>query len=97
MTGRFKALPMDDSDGLVTYMLNHTHRVKASEIWVTPSRVALPSCYLKDAEKIYNMDVRPDDTWVITFPKCGKYYFLNGISESISFTLKKKLLLIGLN
>ena len=23
------------------------------------------------AEKIYNFHVRPDDIWIVTFPKCG--------------------------
>lgn len=28
--------------------------------------------YEKFEEEIYNMEVRDDDVWVISFPKCGK-------------------------
>lgn len=37
-----------------------------------PDRVLLTGEYSKWATYIRNMEVRPDDTWVITFPKCGK-------------------------
>jgi hypothetical protein len=28
--------------------------------------------YTKQAEEIYNFEPRPDDVFVLTFPKCGK-------------------------
>lgn len=31
----------------------------------------LPRTYLRHAERIRNLEVRPDDVWVISFPKCG--------------------------
>ena len=31
----------------------------------------LPSKFLKMAERIYKMEVRPDDMWVVSFPKSG--------------------------
>lgn len=31
----------------------------------------LPSAYVDYAQKIRNLEVKPDDIWVITFPKCG--------------------------
>lgn len=31
----------------------------------------LPAPYAKHADRIRNLEVRPDDVWVITYPKCG--------------------------
>ena len=33
--------------------------------------VRLPTKFLKFADRIYNMEVRPDDMWVVTYHKCG--------------------------
>ncbi|KAG7302516.1 hypothetical protein JYU34_012430 [Plutella xylostella] len=38
---------------------------------VGPQRYVLPAKFRRCAEYIYNMRVRPDDTWVITFPRSG--------------------------
>lgn len=34
--------------------------------------VALPKNFQKYYDRIYNMEVREDDVWIITFPKCGE-------------------------
>ncbi|TRY80786.1 hypothetical protein TCAL_15445, partial [Tigriopus californicus] len=34
-------------------------------------RLFLPKAYEKDAKGIYNMEVTQDDTWIVTYPKCG--------------------------
>jgi hypothetical protein len=36
-----------------------------------PGNVWMPVKYRDAAEKIYNFKVRPDDIWIVTFPKCG--------------------------
>lgn len=30
-----------------------------------------PRRYKDVAEEIYNMELRPDDVWIVTYPKCG--------------------------
>ena len=36
-----------------------------------PGNVWMPKKYRAAAEKIYNFEVKEDDIWIVTFPKCG--------------------------
>ena len=36
-----------------------------------PGGTVMPTPYKKGAEKIYNFQPRKDDTWIVTFAKCG--------------------------
>ena len=36
-----------------------------------PGDVWMPKAYKEIAERIYNFEVRPDDIWLVTYPKCG--------------------------
>ena len=36
-----------------------------------PFGLCCPPAMAKVAERIYNFKVRPDDIWIITYPKCG--------------------------
>ena len=38
---------------------------------VNPSGLWMPKEFEDIAEKIYNFEVKPDDVWIITYPKCG--------------------------
>ena len=33
--------------------------------------VWLPKGFENIAEEIYNFEIRPDDIWIVTYPKCG--------------------------
>ena len=36
-----------------------------------PLEIYIPRSMEKVAEKVYNFEVRPDDIWIVTYPKCG--------------------------
>ena len=40
-------------------------------IRMTPSKVVMPKSFLQLAPRIHNLEVRDDDVWIITYPKCG--------------------------
>ena len=42
-----------------------------------PGGFVLTETYAQRAEEVYNFEPRPDDVWVVTFPKCGKTSSLN--------------------
>lgn len=44
------------------------------EIIANPSKCILSLPFRKTFERIYNFEVFEDDTWIVTFPKCGAYY-----------------------
>lgn len=44
------------------------------DVFIGETQVAMPKIFLKSSEKIRNFEVRPDDLWLVTFPKCGKLF-----------------------
>ena len=36
-----------------------------------PFQIYAPSPMSEVAKKIYDFEVRPDDVWIVTYPKCG--------------------------
>ena len=41
--------------------------------WKSKPCVVIQKYFQEYAERIKNFEVREDDVWVVTFPKCGKY------------------------
>lgn len=48
----------------------------AGEEIVSPPGVVLPGTYKNYAQRILDLEVREDDIWVISFPKCGEIFLI---------------------
>lgn len=55
-----------------------------------PLGVIAPKPMVDVAKKIYNMDVRSDDIWIVTFPKCGTTWTQVHMLNIIWFFFPKK-------
>jgi hypothetical protein len=42
-------------------------------IEVNPGRVLVPHAYKDAAQRIRDLEVRPDDVWLISYPRTGKH------------------------
>ncbi|KAK6621133.1 hypothetical protein RUM43_011439 [Polyplax serrata] len=62
---------VDLKDELSRYMQENCPRPGMPAAEVLADGVALPDNYKKYCDTIMNMEVKPDDVWIVTFPKCG--------------------------
>lgn len=54
------------------------------------SKCVLPQCYAKWADRFTNFQVRADDTWVVSLPKCGSLWVQNivwQLRNNLDFTV----------
>ncbi|XP_049841721.1 luciferin sulfotransferase-like [Schistocerca gregaria] len=45
--------------------------LREDHVRVRPPGCVLPARYMRDARRILDLEVRPDDVWIVTLPKCG--------------------------
>nr|CAD7460375.1 unnamed protein product [Timema tahoe] len=52
-------------------LLKHFTGERTGFLQVGPDKWFMPSKFRHEADKYYNMAIRPDDTWVVAFPRSG--------------------------
>ena len=62
---------LDDNEAYKQFIANQ-RSYKCGFIRLMPYCQVLPKTYINQAERVHNFDVRNDDVWVCSFPKCGK-------------------------
>ncbi len=83
----FKWVPIDDKDKAEKFKLFPLENsVEVDMVKSIPGDVYMPSKYAEVAEKIYNFPLRPDDVWIVTYPKCGTTW-----TQEILWLLKNDL------
>eukprot|EP00794_Sanderia_malayensis_P010227 gene10227-11276_t len=66
-----KTTPLSEDEKQRIKALYISHQVGQSFIRTTPGNWVLPAAYEKYKSDIYNLKLRPDDTFVLTWPKNG--------------------------
>ena len=60
-----------------TYIKFHQkqHGYKRGFVRLMPYNQVMPKDYMKHAKKIHDFQIRDNDVWISSFPKCGRNYF----------------------
>lgn len=69
----FKWTPLSDEEKSERKKLfqNVTRSSEVEMVRAEPGGMLMPEPYARMAEAVYNFEVREDDIWIITYPKCG--------------------------
>ena len=55
--------------------INKQHAYKRGFVRLMPYNQIMPKDYITHAKRIHDFDIRRDDVWISSFPKCGKRIF----------------------
>ena len=67
---------LDDNEAYKKFIANQKS-YKCGFVRLMPYLQILPKTYIKHAKRIQDFEVRNDDVWVASFPKCGTDILLN--------------------
>lgn len=70
MSSKVECSPLDDQ---ISEKLFNMFPRKNCFIEVNPGHVIMPRKYQDISDEIINTDVRPDDVWMISYPRTGKH------------------------
>ena len=59
--------------------INKQHAYKRGFVRLMPYNQIMPKDYITHAKRIHDFDIRRDDVWISSFPKCGKRIFFTSV------------------
>lgn len=81
---QFESIPKTQSDSFKELFTGYDEGLVRSE----PNGFVMTPAYGRNAKKIYDMETRQDDVWLLTFPKCGNASkILKRFSKQISVAM----------
>ena len=73
----FKDLKVERVEGeLATSLLKWYPLHKHGFVKIGQKKWFLPYKYVENGDNIYNFEIRPDDTWIFSYPRSGKLFSL---------------------
>jgi len=74
----FKELKVERVEGELAVALSEGYsHYNRDFVKIGQKKWFLPYRYVKEGDNIYNFEIRPDDTWIITYPRSGKLISLS--------------------
>ena len=69
-----KGVTVEDLENEEEYQkfITKQHSYKCGFFRLMPYYQVLPKAYIKQAKRIHDFDIRNDDVWISSFPKCGR-------------------------
>ena len=91
---KFNVIPKTKLDPFQQHFASFKNGLVTSD----PGNLVVTPLYSENAEKIYRMEPREDDVWIVTYPKCGKriYHFFKHLTYS-NVEIRSKVQLGRLN
>ncbi len=68
----FKWMPLSENEKAAKLRVFPSEMsVEVDMVKSVPGNVFMPKEFATEAERLYNFKLRPDDIWIVTYPKCG--------------------------
>lgn len=74
MANELKFLPVDEDEYKQNFSLFERPANPMGEVYLESTGALITKHYVLSAEKILQMEVRPDDVWVISLPRTGRIW-----------------------
>ena len=65
---------LDENESYIKFHQKQ-HGYKRGFVRLMPYNQVMPKDYMKHAKRIHDFQIRDNDVWISSFPKCGRNYF----------------------
>ena len=65
---------LDENESYIKFHQKQ-HGYKRGFVRLMPYNQIMPKDYIKHAKRIHDFQIRDNDVWISSFPKCGKNHF----------------------